>query len=177
MHKREKSLATVVAQETALVVAISMGIYAVFQYVTLPDETISGLILRHGWHVVAIGALTYLILNLILIRKILRPVRELYLKFYAAGKGDFSPIDLDSDIRELNHIADGMNLMLAKMDASARRVSLPDLSSASREIRCAVRESENLELPIRERLMSVAERIETAAASLGFTSVKEESES
>ena len=56
-NKRKNSLASVVAGYSALVIALGMALYAVHQYISIPGQTVIGLILEHSWHVLVLGAL------------------------------------------------------------------------------------------------------------------------
>lgn len=51
------SLSLMAALIAALVTGVTMGAYAVIQYKTEPEATISDLVLRHGWHVLGLGVL------------------------------------------------------------------------------------------------------------------------
>lgn len=110
--KRTRSLALVVSCWLALAIAASMGIYAVFQYYSVPGMTVKELFLHHLWHVLSLGALIYVLCWALLQRVLLQPLSKIYLHLYSAGKGKAHLLELDTRITELRTIVDGINLML-----------------------------------------------------------------
>lgn len=113
------SLSTMVALVTMTVTATSMGAYAVLQYITVqkhgaPDVTALGLVLEHGWHVLALGAVTYLTLHVVLSQTVAKPIRTLYLKLYGITRGDHSNLGLQSRVEEVHDIAEGISLLLRR---------------------------------------------------------------
>lgn len=171
-RKRGKSLSLLVAQDTALVIAAAMSVYAVFQYVMTPERTVAGLVLEHGWHVIVLGSLTYLVLYLALLRKVVRPIENLYVKLYAIANGDLQPVSIDSNINEIQHIAEGVNLMLSKMKSSGENVSLPELSLGASELRALAKHEEVLDESDRILVMDVASKIDRVVATLSAGSVR-----
>jgi hypothetical protein len=120
---------------SALVTAVAMAVYAVLQYLMTPGHTVVGLILEHSWHVLALGGLTYVILFAVLHRQVIRPVNALFLKCYAITKGDHTPVQLSSRIREIRAIADGLNMMLARIDQAAPPVSPEQMTTWAENLR------------------------------------------
>lgn len=106
------SLARMVAGITGWIIGGAMFIYALFQYATTPDIAVSRLLLSHGWHVAALALLTWGVLHVVLYRKVVLPTRDLYVKLYAVTCGDFRPVEVDTNIREILDIAESVNLML-----------------------------------------------------------------
>lgn len=167
--KREVSLASVVAGYSALVIALGMGIYAVFQYHTMPNKTILGLILEHSWHVIVLGLLIYGTLYAILYKKVVRPIHDLYLKLYAITRGNLSSIEVDSNIVEIAEIAEGVHVLLEGMDQSVRKVSLTALSNRTQKIRSIAKETDALDPPAKNFLMTVANEIDDVVRELSLT--------
>lgn len=96
----------------AIAVAIGMGAYAVLEYLTTPDQTVAGLLLHHGWHVIALGALFYIVSWIAFDRLLVRPLNAIYLHLYAIGREKRSPMNLQSNVMEIRTIVEGINLML-----------------------------------------------------------------
>ena len=105
------SLALNIALQTAFVTASAMAVYALFQYLTMPEYTVFGLFLEHSWHVLVLGVLTYAVLYFVLHRQIIKPINDIYVKCYAITKGDHSKIETNSKIIEIQTIVDGINMM------------------------------------------------------------------
>lgn len=171
-NRRRKSLSLLVAQQTALVIAAAMAVYALFQYFMTPERTVSGLALEHGWHVAVLGCLTYLVLYLALRRKVVRPIENLYVKLYGIANGDIQPVSVDSNISEIQHIAEGVNLMLSKMTKANGNVSLPELSSNAEELRALAKRGERLDESERMKMMDLASKIDQIVSALSAESVR-----
>lgn len=154
--KREISLAFVVAVYTAVVIALGMGVYAVYQYFALPNETVLGLVLEHSWHVVVLGVLTYVTLYAVLYKKVVLPIRDLYLKLYAITRGNLSSITVDSNIIEIAQIAEGVRLLIAETDRGVPEVSLAELSEDAQKLRSVAKESDPLDDSEKDILLNVA---------------------
>ena len=134
---RTMSLATMVALVTALVTAGSMAAYAVIQYQT-QNHTVLGLVFEHGWHVVVLGAITYLVLFFVLHRTVVRPIHALYVKFYAVTRGHVAPIHVSSRIKEIGEICDGVNMMLTRIGQSASTTDQGELVRRAHKQLCSV---------------------------------------
>ncbi len=168
-NKREVSLASVVAGYSAAVIAFGMGIYAVYQYVAMPNRTVLGLILEHSLHVIVLGLLIYGTLYAVLYRKVVRPIRDLYLKLYAITRGNLSSIDVESNIVEIAQIAEGVQILLDGMDKSVPKVSLTELSNRTQKIRSIAKKPDALDPPAKDFLMNVANEIDDVVRELSLT--------
>ncbi len=164
--KHDWPLAVTIAVYTAAVMVLGMTVYGVFQYFLSPGRTVMGLVLEHMSHVLILGVLTYGMLYLVLHRKVVRPINTLYWKLYSFAGGDFRPASIHSDIREINKIAEGINIMLAKIDRSRPEVSLDDLSHGAGQLRDLAQQSGQLDTPTREMLQEVARKIDNAVAAI-----------
>jgi hypothetical protein len=169
--KREISLAFVVAVYTALVIALGMAVYAIYQYFAMPNETILGLVLEHSWHVVVLGVLTYVTLYAVLYKKVVLPIRDLYLKLYAITRGNLSSITVDSNIMEIAEIAEGVQLLIAETDRSVPEVSLAGLSESAQQLREVSKESNPLDDSEKDILLNVANKIDETVK--GLTAAKQ----
>ena len=168
-NKREVSLASVVAGYSAAVIAFGMGIYAVYQYVAMPGKTVLGLVLEHSLHVIVLGLLIYGTLYAVLYRKVVSPIRDLYLKLYAITRGNLSSIEIDSNIVEIAQIAEGVQILLEGMDHSVPNVSLTEISNRTQKIRSIAKESDALDTSDKDFLMNVANEIDEVVRELSLT--------
>lgn len=171
---REVSLASVVAGYSAAAIALGMGIYAIYQYYAMPGETVSGLILEHSLHVIILGLFIYGILYAVLNRKVVKPIRDLYLKLYAITRGNLSKIEIDSNIVEIAQIAEGVQILLNEMDQSVPKVSLSELSKRTQKIRSIAKKPDALDPPAKEFLMNVANEIDDVVKELSLTKQTEQ---
>ena len=172
--ERGTSLVLVVTVYTALVVAGGMAAYALYQYIATPDSTILGLMLEHGWHVVALGVATYLALNVVLYRQVIHPIQELNVKLYAISKGDFSPVTVASKVKEIQGITGVVTFLLAQIGKSADGMSISQLSQCSHQIRSLAKESDALEEPAKEAFMEIANDIDKVSQELSVSSLQQE---
>lgn len=168
---RTHSLALVVAACTAAVIAGGMALYAVLQYFLTPGHTVLGLVLEHSWHVVVLGVLIYAALYSLLYWKVLKPIRMLSLKLYAIGGGSFKPISVQSGIREVQEVAEGINLMLTRINRAVPEVSLADLAADIAELR-SIAKSSGLDQPAREVLLAIGRDFEDAVTELLVSSFR-----
>jgi methyl-accepting chemotaxis protein len=170
--KAQKSLAQVVVVYAALVIAAGMAVYAAFQYIMTPNRTVMGLLVEHMWHVVALGVFMYVVLSAVLVRKVVQPIHSLYLRCYAITRGDFSRISVESDVLEIQEIADGMNMMLDRIDKSMSETSLSDLSGSAQDLRALAKEPNLSQESTRERLLQVALKIDEVVAMLTSSALR-----
>jgi methyl-accepting chemotaxis protein len=129
----KRSLSYLVAFWSALAIAISMGIYAIFQYFTSPGKTIGGLFLEHLWHVLVLGVVIYGLLWIVLRRSLLRPIQKIYLHLYKVGTGRVEPLVLQTRIRELETIVEGVNVMIERMGQSFPADEIADAREAAKK--------------------------------------------
>ena len=166
--KREVSLASVVAGYSAAVIAFGMAIYAVYQYYEMPGKTVLGLILEHSLHVIVLGLLIYGTLYAVLYSKVVRPIRDLYLKLYAITRGNLSSINVDSNIVEIAQIAEGVRILLDGMDQRVPKVSLTELSNRTQKIRSIAKKPGALDPPAKDFLINVANEIDDVVRELSL---------
>jgi len=172
--KRQVSLAFVVAVYSAVVIATGMAVYAVYQYFSIEGVTISGLVFEHTWHVLVLGPLIYVTLYAVLYRKVVRPIRDLYLKLYAITRGNMSSITVDTNIAEIAEIAEGVQLLVAETERGVPKVSLSELSKSAQELRSLMKESTALDEYTKGFLLKAASRIEEAVFGLSPAKPKQQ---
>ncbi len=158
--KHDWPLAMTIAVYTAAVMAVAMAVYAVFQYFLSPGHSVVGLVVEHMLHVLVLSVLIYVMLYLVLHRKVVRPISTLCWKLYSFAGGDFRPASIDSNIKEINEIAEGINDMLSKIDRSRPEISLEDLSHGASQLRDMAQRSGPLDTLSREVLLDVARKID-----------------
>ncbi|MDH4240980.1 MAG: hypothetical protein OEW48_15585 [Phycisphaerae bacterium] len=173
-NKREISLALVVALYSAVVIALGMAAYAVYQYIATPDKTVLGLVFEHSWHVIVLGLLIYATLYAVLYEKVVRPIRDLKLKLYAITRGNLTSIEIDSNVVEITEIAEGVQLLLDEMDRSVPHVSLTALSNCTQKIRSIAKESEALDTAAKDFLMNLSNVIDKMVRELSVAKGKKQ---
>lgn len=168
--KKNISLATSVARITAVVIAVAMLIYAIYQYVVMPDMTIAQLFVGHLWHVIVLGVLTYFVLQVMLKKKVVEPVQQLYVKFYGISRGDYEPINIESNIREIQDIAESINLILLKKEKRPSEPLLLKLRNFGGTLRVLIRKlSDTLDDADRTMLMHIISETEDLIVKLEHT--------
>jgi methyl-accepting chemotaxis protein len=165
-ERRHASLAFILTVYTALVIAAGMGVYAVHQYISNPGETVLGLVLRHGSHVVGLGVMVYLALSAVLYRKMVRPIQNLNVKLYAISKGDFTPLEVDPGISEIRQVAIVVNFLLREMQRAVPEGLADELQQCSSRLRVLGEEAESISDHDKGRLLEAAGRIESVAERL-----------
>lgn len=172
--KRKVSLASVVAGYSALVIALGMAVYAVYQYILTPGETILGLLFEHSWHVLILGILIYAMLYAVLHKTVVKPIRDLYLKLYAITRGNLSSLEINSNITEISEIVEGVQLLLDEMDRSVPHMSLTALSDRTQKIRSIAKESDALDMSAKDFLMNLSTEIDEVVKELSSPKRKKE---
>lgn len=157
------SLAWSVALLSTLVTVVSMFVYGVVQYITDHDATFTSLFVRHGWHAVALGALNYLVVYIVLYDGVLLPARSIYGKLYGISRGDTEPIQFKSRIKEVQTIIDGTNMLVAA-DRSNPRITRDELNDLSMKLRSVLDEQgARLSESNRTQLERIAVKLENRA--------------
>lgn len=173
MNERRKfSLAFVVALYTAVVIALGMALYAVYQYYASPGETVFGLMFEHSWHVLVLGVLIYITLYAVLYMKVVQPIRDLYLKLYGITRGNLSPVDVDSEIVEIAEIAEGVQLLIEARERAVPEVSLSTLYESAQDLRTLAKQSSVLDNSAKDILIRGADRIEETVERLFLAKTK-----
>ena len=109
------SLSFVVAIWSATAIAISMGLYALWQYFSMPDADARQLVLEHLWHVVVLGVAIYIMIWFVFRRILLRPIKKIFVHLYKVGTGRVEKLRLESSAREVAKIVDSINIMVERM--------------------------------------------------------------
>ncbi len=112
---KTRSLSFYVTLWMAVVIAASMAAYAVYERQTMPDLPLSELVTQHLGHVLGLGILIYVLSWAVFYFVLLRPLNRIYLHLYTIGAGQLKALELDSNVREIRTIVDGVNLMLSRL--------------------------------------------------------------
>ena len=171
-HKRRKSLAFVCTVYTALVIAASMAVYGAYQYLNTPGESAFRLFVEHGAHMLAFGVLIYLSLSLVLYRSVVRPVRMFHVKLYAITRGDLAPVTVESGVAEVQDIGEVVNFLLRQIGRAVPDVPVSELSGSSEELRSMARELDALDDEAKDRLVSIANKVEEVVEVLSRSSLQ-----
>jgi hypothetical protein len=129
------SLSLIVALWTAGIIVIAMTAYAIWQYYTHPGISVGELIQNHLWHVLVLGAVIYASLWACFRRLLVQPLNRIYIHLYAVGKGQLEPLEIESNIREIYTIVEGINLMTSRMERAADPKSIPQTQEDIRIIK------------------------------------------
>ena len=137
---KHPSLSFVAALWTAAAIAVVMAVYAVLQKAIEPDVTWRELFVHHLWHVFVLGGVIHLACWLVFQRLLGRPLNRIYLHLYGMGKGRLEPLKVESNVRELRSIIDGINLLIWRMGRSDDPNALPDAQERIATIRQRLRD-------------------------------------
>ena len=109
------SLPLLVSVSSAAAIAVSMGGYAVFQYLTTPGAAAVDLFVSHLWHVLVLGGAIYLVIWFVQARLLLRPIKRIYLHLYKVSTGRIEPLEMEPRVRELDTMVKGINFLVGRM--------------------------------------------------------------
>jgi hypothetical protein len=119
----------------AAAIAASMAAYAVYEYATMPGHTLRELTVEHLGHVMGLGLVIYILCWGVFYFLLLRPLNRIYLHLYTVGSGRLKTLELDSNVREIRTIVDGVNLMLSRLKQGADSNALELAQKRIAEIR------------------------------------------
>jgi hypothetical protein len=119
----------------AAAIAVSMGAYAVYEYATMPGSTLRELAIQHLGHVLVLGGVIYVLCWSVFYFVLLRPLNRIYLHLYTVGAGQLKTLELNSNVREIRTIVDGVNLMLSRLTLGADTDALELAQQRIAEIR------------------------------------------
>ncbi len=126
----------------AVAVGLGMAAYAIYQYATMPGQTARDLLLHHSWHVLLLGAVIYIVSWVMIEWVLVRPLEAIYVHLYAIGAGRRSRLEIQSNVREIVTIVEGINLMLQRLEQSADDGAIQRTQSSLAELRKAIEELE-----------------------------------
>lgn len=112
---KTRSLSFHVTIWMAVAIAASMAAYAAFEYQNTPSLTLSDMVVQHLGHVLVLGSVIYLLCWCVFYFVLLRPLNRIYWHLYTIGAGQLKNLELDSNVREIRTIVDGVNLMLSRL--------------------------------------------------------------
>ena len=162
--KHGRSLTAAVTWIAVMVTGSAMLAYAMLQYVTMPEMSFLQILAEHTWHVVVLGALTYVALHLSLHKKVVEPVHALHLAFYGIARGDTTPIMVKTNILEIQDIVEGMNLMLSRLKETSHEPWVGKLRSGAATLKTlSSKTPPTLEAADQETLSSLATQMEELA--------------
>lgn len=165
------SILWLVTVRTAIVIAGSMGVYALLEYLLGPSRSLASLALEHGWHVAAIGLLTYFSLYWVLFRQVIEPVKQIHRKLYAISSGDLTPMKMESNILEVQEITDGINQMIQRIEQTNPRLSIVDLSATAHILRSVAKGKTDIPEEEKERLLAVSRTLDQMVEEFTLKSI------
>lgn len=124
----------------AVAVGLGMAAYAIYQYATLPGQTARDLLLHHSWHVLVLGAVIYIVSWVMFEWVLVRPLEAIYVHLYAIGAGRRSRLEIQSNVREIVTIVEGINLMLQRLEQGGNDAAIQRTESDFAQLRKAVEE-------------------------------------
>lgn len=133
-HPRLAPLSFLVALWIAIVIALAMGVYGVWQYFSNPGITVRELARHHLWHVVVLGGVIHLSLWACLHCLLIRPLNQIYLHLYNLGGGRVQKLNINTSVAEVQTIMDGINLMIWRLDQWMDIDSLRNMFKQTEEI-------------------------------------------
>lgn len=158
-----RSLSFFVTVWMAVAIGVSMAAYAAYEYATMPGATVKELALQHLGHVLALGILSYALCWAVFYFVLLRPLSRIYLHLYTVGAGKLKTLELDSNVREIRTIVDGVNLMLSRLKLGADGDALELAQKRIAEIREL---AGHLPAAQHEQLVGLAEAVRDKLADL-----------
>ncbi|MBT8036701.1 MAG: hypothetical protein KJO21_04065 [Verrucomicrobiae bacterium] len=114
-------------------VAVLMGMvtYTAFEITTSGKLDPNELFIHHLLPTLFTGIIIWFVLSFLLRSKVINPVREILVHLTHIGNGRFAPLEIDSDIYEIEEIVDEVNHLTFKLkeapDAEGTSKAIDDL--------------------------------------------------
>ncbi len=172
LEQNRTALAVVIGKYMAAVLVGGMAIYGAVEYFLVPDITFTHLILEHLGHVVFLMILVYITLYYLLLRTVVVPIRQFRSKLYRIAGGELTPVENVSRIREVQDMADGINLMIERFSGGLPDASLGELAVRGGELKDLAKSSDNLEMVQKETLLNTASEIDAVIALFTSNSIR-----
>jgi nitrate/nitrite-specific signal transduction histidine kinase len=106
----------------------------------MPGLTLRELAVQHLGHVLVLGGVIYVLRWAVFYFVLLRPLNRIYLHLYTVGAGQLKALELDSNVREIRTIVDGVNLMLSRLKLGGDSDALELAQARIAEIRETTRQ-------------------------------------
>ena len=163
------SLSFLVSLWTALSIAAALIVYALIQYLLLPEMSAREFFIHHLWHVFVLGALIHLSCWCVFRVLLFRPLNRVYLHLYSLGAGDIRELDLKSSVKEIAMIVEGINVMTWRLhhwlDADAlaeTKEQLEQIGLLAAQLRM---ENEDVSQALMDRVESLEETLFAVVAA------------
>ncbi|MAI30865.1 hypothetical protein OAF99_00425 [Akkermansiaceae bacterium] len=137
----KKSLTWIVTKASLISVALGMTGYSVFEFIASGEIDGGEFATHHLLPVFIIGLVVWLALHWLLQAKLVSPIQEINEHLYHLGLGRLAPLQLVSDVREVESIVEGVNSLTSQLkkapesDASSKAVDdLVDLRGKLKEV-------------------------------------------
>jgi methyl-accepting chemotaxis protein len=163
---RTWSLAGVAAACAAATNILAMAAYGAYQYATGMSTSVSSLVVEHLGHVLVLAAVGYAGAWLVMRRLVVEPIRRTDAHLYRIGAGELRPLELKTNLRELEALVHGVNLMLERMRLGFDAVALEKAEHDVAELRAISRALPRDARAEAEELQVVAGRLQAAIHTL-----------
>ena len=163
---RTWSLAGVAAACAAATNILAMAAYGAYEYATGMETSVSGLVIEHLGHVLVLAAVGYAGAWLVMRRLVVEPIRRADTHLYRIGAGDLHPLELHTNLRELQSLVHGVNLMLERMRLGFDAVALQKAEHDVAELQVISRALPRDARAEAEELQMVAGRLQAAIHTL-----------
>lgn len=126
---RRSRFASVFAFRVAATLAVAMAGYALLERYRDPQASWASLAVTHGFHVVALGVLLYIVLLIEFDHLVGRPLRAIRAHLYEIATGRLDILHLAARVSEIEDMVASVNLMVRRMrlgagDADPHRTAL-----------------------------------------------------
>lgn len=168
-----QSLSLIITIWLSASVAILMLGYAVFQKVLWPETSWLDLFLHHFWHVIVFGVTIQLSTWIFFRYMVEKPLNEIFFHLYKIGKGQLEPLNIASNIRELDTIADGVNILIWRITQGKDDQAISDVHNNIASIRAIVGEHLVDAPDVSSKIENSIDRLEQNLTSLSRIAIKQ----
>lgn len=126
-----RSLTFVMDVWIGLAFIVAMAVCAGVEYARNSDLALDKLFVHHILELFLFGFVLWGISWIVLRVVLVAPIQQIFLHLYGIGGGDHTPLAVNTGVREILEIVDGINVMLWRME---RRADLKALGHAHRKI-------------------------------------------
>ena len=110
------SLALVVDMWVGIAAMLAMAVCVLLQYLRSPDPALGFLLTHHIQDLLTLGVVFWAVSWLVLRIALVSPLRDIFAHLYRIGGGDRTPIKMRIKVREIQSIAESINVMLWRLN-------------------------------------------------------------
>ncbi|MCG8600896.1 MAG: hypothetical protein MI807_12195 [Verrucomicrobiales bacterium] len=138
-RRNRYSLNLVVVGASFIAVLVGTVSWGVIEYFTGTSHSWSDFFGHHLVPSLVIGLIIWVILSALLQRTVIEPLQQLFAHLYRVGSGRLDSVTLDTRIKEIKTMVDGVNLLVHRLESASGDSAFSDAQARLKKIRTELR--------------------------------------